>query len=334
MNKQATITGFGTPSAVFAVTQSPRPTPVGTQVLVHLLLRPVNPSDVSSIEGVYAGFRPRAFPAVPGFEGVGVVAALGPGATKVVVGQRVVPLLQAASWQEFVIVDEAMLVAVPEGVSDAAAAQAVVNPVTVVGMLDTLAVPRGEFVIQDAAGSALGRMAIKVARHRGIKTINLVRREDQANEIRDLGGDVVVVTHGLATPEAICHAILKATGGKRPYGGTSCVGGISTAAITLALRAGGTVLIYGALGGNSAEVFSAALIFRDIRVRGYWLTREFARMSQQEKVAAVQHVLQLMSEGVIVADHVGHIYSLDRVVEAVAKSVEPGRGGKVLLANL
>ena len=88
--------------------------------------------------GVYPGFTPASLPAVPGLEGTGVVVGLGAGATKFAVGQRVVSIAWPAkvgsgTWQEYVCVAEAALCPVPEGVSDEAAAMALVNPVTIVG---------------------------------------------------------------------------------------------------------------------------------------------------------------------------------------------------------
>ena len=58
---------------------------------------------------------------------------------------------------------------------------------TVRGMLDVLDIPRGEWLLQSAAGSVLGRMAIQMARHYGIRTINVVRREEQKDELLQVG---------------------------------------------------------------------------------------------------------------------------------------------------
>jgi trans-2-enoyl-CoA reductase len=78
-------------------------------------------------------------------------------------GQRVVPLTaltaQAGegSWQEYVSLKEDLAIPIPDSISDEAAAQFVVNPWTVIGMLEDQNVPKGEYLIQTAAGSVLGR---------------------------------------------------------------------------------------------------------------------------------------------------------------------------------
>lgn len=81
----------------------------------------------------------------------------------------------------------ALQVAVPDGVSDEAAAMALVNPVTIIGMVEELAVPKGEYLLVAAAGSALSRMVITYCKHLGIKTIGIVRRRAQAEEIHQEG---------------------------------------------------------------------------------------------------------------------------------------------------
>ena len=61
------------------------------------------------------------------------------------------------------------------------------NPLTAVAMLDALAIPKGEYVIQTAAGSCFGRLFIALANLQGVKTINVVRRSAQKAELLELG---------------------------------------------------------------------------------------------------------------------------------------------------
>jgi hypothetical protein len=62
-----------------------------------------------------------------------------------------------------------------------------VNPVTAFGMLDDLEIPEDKYVLQTAAGSVLGRMFIALAKRKGVKTINVVRRSAQKDELLALG---------------------------------------------------------------------------------------------------------------------------------------------------
>ena len=62
-----------------------------------------------------------------------------------------------------------------------------VNPVSAAGMLDVLQVPQGKYVLQSAANSVLGRQFIQLAKSKGVRTINIVRRHDHDQELKDLG---------------------------------------------------------------------------------------------------------------------------------------------------
>ena len=80
-----------------------------------------------------------------------------------------------------------MQVEIPKELDDEVASQFYINPMTVRGIFDSLNVPKGEWLLQSAAGSVLGRQVIQMAKHYGIKTVNVVRREEQKQELLDIG---------------------------------------------------------------------------------------------------------------------------------------------------
>lgn len=91
---------------------------------------------------------------------------VGEGVTKVKVGQRVIPLIWNryysqgyGLWRDYVEVPEIDCVPVPDNISDAVAAQFIINPWTVYGILEQLQIPEGAYLLQTAAASALGRYA-------------------------------------------------------------------------------------------------------------------------------------------------------------------------------
>ena len=169
-NTAVTLKSFNAaaPTSTIEIKQLQIPVPQDGEVVVRLKLRPVNPADIFSLMGVYPGFTPspQQDNIVPGLEVMGIVHAIGKGVSKLTVGQRVVgcPFPSVSSgqgtWQQFIKAKEHDLLGVPESVDDKAAAQFFVNPVTVVGMLELLNVPKGESVLQTAAGSVLGRQMI------------------------------------------------------------------------------------------------------------------------------------------------------------------------------
>ena len=74
-----------------------------------------------------------------------------------------------------------------DALSDEVAAQFYVNPPTALGLLKVLGAPQGKWVLQTAAASVLGRMLIQLAKHQGVRTINVVRRRGAVEELKALG---------------------------------------------------------------------------------------------------------------------------------------------------
>jgi len=215
------------------------PHPKDGQVLVRITLRVINPTDSYHARGDYGG----EVPFVTGSEGVGVVEELGPGTSgRLAKGQRVVAANWGlTSWQEYAAVDEKFLVAVPDDINDEIAAQVFITTLTVIGLVETAAVPKGEWLLQTAAASGLGRQLIQYAKSQGIRTINVVRRASQFEELKALGADEVVDS----SSEDVVARVKEITGGKGAYSGLDAVAGDSTTKVMASLRDGGTAVWYG-----------------------------------------------------------------------------------------
>ena len=164
------------------------------EVRVRMILSPINPSDLLVVQGLY-GVLPR-LPATPGFEGVGIVDEVGPGLlgrfkSKASASSRSTP--RGVTGPNLPSFPARQARPVPDDIPDEQAASYFVNPATVLAMArHVLAVPRGEWLLQSAAGSTLGRMMIKLGRHDGFKTLNVVRRREAIDELKKLGGDAVI----------------------------------------------------------------------------------------------------------------------------------------------
>ena len=277
---------------------------------------------------MYPGFAPPTLPATPGLEGAGVVEdANGPA---LAVGTRGFIFFNTkegqGSWQQYVAVPASSVIPVPDSVSDEAAAQLLVNPVSVIGMLDQLAAPAGEFVLQSAAGSTLGRLLIAVAHKRGVKTINIVRRAEQAAELKAIGADEVLCSE----TDDIAARVKEITGGKGAWGAVDAVGGALTARMTGALRNGGLLLLYGAMSGLEFTGSIVDCLFRGVTIKGFWLNTYLGSLSDEAKGAAFGQVVSWLADGSL-APYSGQKFALADVVEAVKASQATARAGKVLL---
>ncbi|KXN71471.1 GroES-like protein [Conidiobolus coronatus NRRL 28638] len=306
------------------------------QVLIKFLLNPVNPSDVYSVLGAYQGFQPESYPAVPGLEGVAVVEEVGKSVSSVKVGQRVVIIIgdirggptKIGTWKDYALYDEENIFPVPDNVSDEAAAQAIVNPVTAYALLDKLNVPQGDYVLQTAAGSVLGRIFIQFAKRRGIKTINLVRRKELVDELKAIGADEVLNTEDGTD---VVEEIKRITNGKLAYGAIDAVGGDLGLKISQGVRDDGHIFLYGALGGFTVQASTIDLLFRNVNYTGFWLSKYFKDSGKDKVLETIGKVFELLGDQV--EPFAGTKYPLEKVSEAIEESLKPGRGGKVLLTH-
>ncbi len=210
----------------------PDPHPGPGEVRVRMILSPMNPSDMMVVEGRY-GVLPT-LPATPGFEGVGVVDEVGPGLLgRFVKGKRVLAInSQGGNWAEYAIIPARQARPVADDIPDEQVATFLVNPATVLAMArHVLAVPKGEWLLQSAAGSNLGRMMINLGKHDGFKTLNVVRRREAVDELKALGGDAVITS----ADGPIDEQVRRITGGKGvrfaidPVGGQTAIGSVPVA---------------------------------------------------------------------------------------------------------
>ncbi|HWE07890.1 MAG TPA: zinc-dependent alcohol dehydrogenase family protein [Solirubrobacteraceae bacterium] len=328
---------YGEPGDVLAVADRPVPEPENGEVRVQILATPVNPSDLLYVRGHYSGVEPH-FPAPVGFEGVGIVDALGPETDGVAVGQRVVVLnSQGGNWAECATLPAGSLLPAPDGIPDEQLASFVINPASAILMVrHVLAVPRGEWLLQSAAGSELGRMVIRLAKREGIRTLNVVRRRESAAELEALGADVVIVSTDGPIDEQV-HSIVGDQGVR--YAIDPVVGQTGTEMFK-ALHEDGRMLVYGSLtrepvrvGEDPRDILSGR---RTVEVYwlGYWLPRldesGFYPPGMPARLQLANEIEALMRGDVLVTSP-GRTYSLDDIGRAVAQAESVGRHGKVLL---
>jgi NADPH:quinone reductase-like Zn-dependent oxidoreductase len=170
------------------------PDPGAGELAVQIEAAPINPSDLMLIRGVY-GARPK-LPAPLGAEGVGRIVAVGSGVSPSRVGQRVlvVPTLEQATWREPAIVRDRNTVQVDPDGDPLQLAMLGINPVTAYSLLHGYAkLGPGAWIAQTGASSATARYVVALAKHAGLRTLNVVRRESSVRELLDAAGDVVLV---------------------------------------------------------------------------------------------------------------------------------------------
>ncbi|MDD1779483.1 MAG: zinc-dependent alcohol dehydrogenase family protein [Candidatus Helarchaeota archaeon] len=317
---------FGDPLKVLKLEELPDPQVGNDEVRIKLTYRSINPSDLYLISGEY-GIKPN-LPATPGLEGTGYIDAVGPNVTNLKVGQRVIPLGIAGTWKEYLIAKSGQVIPVPDEIKDQTAAQLLVNPMTAFILCTReLALKKDQWLLQTAAGSTLGRIVLQIAKLKGFKTLNFVRRPAQIEELLNLGADAVICTED----KDVLGQVMKITK-KGAHAGIDSVGGRTGSLALQSLRPGGTLIVYGLLSSELTPINARDLIFKEIVIRGFWLNAWFTRTPTDVMLATLRELLELATRQQIVPP-VEAEYDLTNFKAALEHSMRSGRHGKVLLRS-
>jgi NADPH2:quinone reductase len=324
---------IGEPAEVLSLKEKLVPPIQPGQVLVRILASPIHQSDLHTIRGRY-GVSPE-FPAVLGSECVGTIEEVGAKVSGLKVGDRVVTVGILGTWQEFAAVDASRVVPVPDTLSVSSAAQLITNPLTAWLLVTReLGLKPGEWVVQSAAGSTVGKIIIQLSKSLGFKTINIVRRRAAVDEIKRLGGDEVICSED----EDVTARLKQLAGGEGVLKALDCVAGDVGASMASALGVGGSMVVYGALSTHrqtSAEastlpLFVRPLIYQAQTIRGWWLMQWFRRTPPADVQQAFGEVVAQVAKGTISIPE-GRHFGFEQLKEAFEAAESVGRGPKILL---
>jgi NADPH:quinone reductase-like Zn-dependent oxidoreductase len=323
--KALQLSSFGQPTDVVELTEIEPADPGPGQLTVAIEAAPINPSDLMLINGIY-GVRPE-LPAALGAEGVGRVIAVGDGVDASRIGERVlvVPTLEQATWRQETVLHERNGIAVDADGDPLQLSMLGINPITAYSLLHGYAkLAPGAWVAQTGASSATARYIVALAKHAGLRTLNVARRADSVTPLLDAGADVVLVEGGDLTEqaaEAIGDAPLELI--------IDAVAGEPVAKLASLLQAGGPIVSYTARNRQPLRIPIVDLIFKGLSVHGYWLNRWLANTPQETIVRTYRELADLVRNGTLAAP-VEATYALADYREAIGHAAGNDRHGKVL----
>lgn len=324
-NHFASFLTCGAPEQVLEVKSTPVREPEEGELLVRMLAAPINPADINFIQGVY-GIKPVLPDSPAGLEGCGIVeVSAAPGFEP---GDQVILLRGVGSWAKFLTASADNFLKLEEKVDPTQASMLKVNPLTALRMLTGyVELKPGDWVVQNAANSGVGRCIIQIAKIMGVKTINLVRRaEGLREELTALGADIVLEDG----EEDMVKKALELTGGVRPVLASNAVGGDSALRLMDMLAPGGTMTTFGAMSKQSIKVPNGFLIFKGVQLKGLWVTQWLKNATRADIEFAYGQLSIWMASGRL-KQAVDSVYRIENVNEAAAKAQEEFRNGKIVL---
>jgi NADPH:quinone reductase-like Zn-dependent oxidoreductase len=321
--KELIFAESGNPLDVLKLTSTLTPSiPDPGQVLVRILAAPINPADLNTIEGNYGIQLP--LPATPGIEACGVVEVSS--ASEFSPGDLVIFLRRASTWATHATVPATTLLKVPAGIDPLQAAMLKVNPATAWRLIHGFSrLRQGEWIIQNAGNSAVGRCVIQLANDLGIPTISFVRRRELIDELRELGAEHVFSDddEGRAAAESVL-------GGANATLAFNAVGGESALRLMKLLREGGIHITYGAMARKPLTIPNGLLIFRDLQIRGLWISRWIEQTPEDEVCAVYENLAARVAAGKLI-QAIDSTFPLTEFREALTRLAAPNRSGKILL---
>jgi trans-2-enoyl-CoA reductase len=318
------LSAYGVPEDVARCVEAPDVGEPGPgEIVFDVLAFPINPADISFCRGNYR-LRPP-LPATPGAECVGRVTAIGADVRHLKVGDVVINM-QRENWAQRRRIRAEDAIPIPPGLDLAQAAMLRINPPTALLLLeDHVTLSAGDWVIQDVANSAVGRHVIVLARARGVRTVNVVRRDDVAAELRDLGADVV-----LKNGPDLAERANAAVGGAPIRLGIDAVSGDACKRIGDCLAEGGVMVSYGSMSGEDPMISRAAVNMRGVTLTGFNLGRGLAKRTPEQVRAVYADLAAKLRDGKLKAP-IDAYYPIEEIRSALIRAQQGGRNGKVLV---
>src|SRR5712692_858076 len=323
--RQLQLVAHGEPSDVIELNTVSEPALGKEDVLISMEAAPLNPSDFLFVRGMY-GVRP-AFPSSVGAEGVGRVAKIGSKVDVALRGKRVliIPTYEQGTWADQVVAPVRNLVPMSDKADPLQLSMIGINPATAYLLLNRyVSLMPGDWIGQTAANAAMGQYIIALAKLAGVKTLNVVRREKAAGQVRQWGGDRVVLQG-----DNLHKDIEAALDGKKLSLVLDAVGGSPVGELAKSLKTGGSIVAYGLQSGQSPVISPRELIFHDLSLHGFWLINWLRSAPRTEIKEIYQKLGDLVADGSLSAA-VEHVYPLEQFKEAFKQSLKSNRSGKIL----
>lgn len=298
------------------------------EVLIKIEASPCNPSDIAFLRGGY-NIR-KSLPAVPGFEGVGIITEVGDGLSKEFIGKRVSCFVQndrGGTWSEFVVVSITECIFLKEEMPVDQAACFAVNPFTAFGLYQMAQQELCECIIQNAAAGQVGKFIRVLAKNDELKVINIVRKEDQVVQLKAEGEEYVLNSEDENFKKDLYNLAQKLNATMA----FDAVGGEITGLLMNSMPEDSEVVLYGGLSGSDlCQIDPMGIIFDRKILSGFNLLDWFDSLEDEEFEEVSDYLQDLFIKGTLYTD-IQASFALNDVVKGVRAYISNMSAGKILL---
>lgn len=304
----------------------PVPVPGPGEVLIKMHASPINFSDLSMILG---NSPVSHYPFTPGLEGSGTVVKAGRGLFPALrKGKRVactpVPGTDG-TWAEYMVTGALRCTPLPGHISSEQGSMMLVNPMTALAFIEMAKKGKHRGIVNNAAAGALGKMLIRLSVKYGIPLISIVRREEQAEDLRRMGARYVLNSSDPGFREEL-HRVT------RELGATLVLDAIAGQQTSLLLEAAphrSTLVVYGRLSGEKIKIEPGQLIREGKELSGFFLGSWLQSRSLVSRMRSVNRIGRMLSG--TLASPVNRTMPLEQAQEAIQFYRDHMSAGKILL---
>jgi len=319
---------FGNPLEVLKFENKTIKPPQEQEILVRMLARPINPSDLLPIWGKYA--HRISLPTIPGYEGVGIVEDVGPSVSQNLIGKRVLPLRGDGTWQEIVQTRAEFAVPIPDSINDFTAAQMYINPMTAwVTCTEVLKLRPNDVLLVNACGSAIGHIFAQLAKMIGFQLISVTRNNKHTNDLLQLGASSVIDS----SVTALYETVMEITNGKGADAAIDSIGGVAGNDLAFCVKPEGEFLAIGLLSGIQVN-WQSIVKEANVRANMFHLRHWNKQVSVEKWQDTFHQLINLVNSGMLKMMAVDSHYDLLDIQKAI-KVVESFKTtkGKVFLTS-
>jgi NADPH:quinone reductase len=316
------------PNGNLSLREIPVPRPRAGQVLIRMAAAPLNPSDLGALSGLsYSG--KRQFPFTPGLEGSGTVVEAGAGMLpRLLNGRRVActaSLTGDGTWAEYMVTSAELCVLLNKNVSLEQGTMLIVNPLSALAILEIAQRGKHRAMVSTAAASTLGGMLLRLGKRHDLPIIHVVRRQEQVDGIRELGGKYVLNSSDADFVEQLRTMAHKLQATLL----LDAISGTMTQQLADAAPYGSTVLLYSLMSFQDCVIDSRNAFVKNLHFDGWFLPNWLREKNLLQALQLFQRAQSLL--GTDLKSPIHKRFPLAEVQKGIETYVNHMSAGKILL---